>query len=408
MGNALPAVATPNRWGKIRPKCPRTWGTKYLVRATEITVAEQWIADRTKSFDSSGIREVFNLGAKLTNPINLSIGQPDFDVPQPVKDALIQAVNDGKNGYAMTQGIPPLRNRLQAEIDSDLGHSDREVFVCSGTSGGLVLTMMSLVNEGDEVIFFDPYFVMYESLIQLVGGVPVPISNYPDFRLDLAAIRQAVTPRTKMILINSPSNPTGVCFTAAELQAVAEFCAEQGICLVSDEIYSRFVFDGEHISPARWNDQTIVIDGFSKSYAMTGLRVAWVHGPSKIVETMIKLQQYTFVCAPQPAQWAAVAAMDTDISSLVDSYREKRDRMMQGLAEHYEIAKPGGAFYLFPKLPWGSGRQFFEKALDKNLLMIPGNIFSHEDSHFRLSFAASNETLDRGIQVLSELAVERE
>jgi len=366
--------------------------------------AEKWVAHRTKTFDSSGIREVFNLGAKLKDPINLSIGQPDFDVPEPVKKSLIAAVQDGKNGYAMTQGIPPLREKLQAEVDQQFGHDDRKLFVCSGTSGGLVLSVMSLINDGDEVIFFDPFFVMYDSLIRLMGGVPVPISNYPDFRMDLDKIKAAVTPKTKMILINSPSNPTGVCFSEQELQEVAEFAAEKGICLVSDEIYSKFLYDSEHISPAKWNPDTIVIDGFSKSYAMTGLRVGYVHGPASVIDTMIKLQQYTFVCAPQPAQWAAVTALETPISHLVDEYRVKRDKMIDGLKDHYEIAKPGGAFYIFPKLPWGTGREFFQKAVDNNLLLIPGNIFSHHDTHFRISFAASNDVLDRGIEALCKIA----
>ena len=240
--------------------------------------AEHWIAERTKTFDSSGIREVFNLARELKNPVNLSIGQPDFEVPEPVKKSLIAAVEAGKNGYTMTQGIPELREKLQSQVADPLRHDDRKLFVCSGTSGGLVLSIMSIVNAGDEVIFFDPFFVMYESLIRLMGGVPVPISNDPDFRLDLDKIKDAVTDKTKMILINSPSNPTGVCFAADELKAVAEFAADRGICLVSDEIYSKFVYDEEHVSPAKWNPETIVIDGFSKSYAMTGLRVGYVHG----------------------------------------------------------------------------------------------------------------------------------
>ncbi len=367
--------------------------------------SDRWIAERTKLFDSSGIREVFNLAKQLKNPINLSIGQPDFDVPPAVKASMIRAIEDGKNGYALTQGIMPLQQKLQKEIDEQFGHSDRKVFVCSGTSGGLVLTFMSILNDGDEVIFFDPFFVMYDSLIRLLGGVPVPISNYPDFRIDLEKIKEKVTDKTKMILVNSPSNPTGVCVDENELKAVADFAAERGICLVSDEIYSKFVYDQDHISPASWNENTIVIDGFSKSYAMTGHRVGYVHGPTPLIDTMIKLQQYTFVCAPQPAQWAAVDAMDFDVTPLVDEYRGKRDRMIDGLKDHYEIAKPGGAFYIFPKLPDGvTGKEFFQRAVDNNLLIIPGNIFSHHDSHFRISYAASDENLDRGIEILKSIA----
>lgn len=363
-----------------------------------------WIANRTNKFDSSGIRKMFDLAAKFKNPINLSIGQPDFDVPPPIKQALIEAIHQGKNGYAPTQGVSPLREKLQVAIDQEFQHDDRQVFVCSGTSGGLNLAMMALINPGDEVIYFDPYFVMYPALIELAGGVSVKISSYPDFKVDLDRLESAITPRTKMIIFNSPSNPTGVCASEAEIRGVAQIAAKHNICLVSDEIYSRFTYDHPHLSPATYNPATIVIDGFSKTYAMTGLRVGYVHGPSQIIETMLKVQQFTFVCAPQPAQWAGVAALDFDMSPYVDTYRAKRDRVIAGLEQHYEIVKPGGAFYLFPKLPWGSGDDFIQAAIEHELMVIPGNIFSDHDTHFRISYAADDEVLDRGIEVLCQIA----
>ncbi|HEX5102807.1 MAG TPA: aminotransferase class I/II-fold pyridoxal phosphate-dependent enzyme, partial [Pirellulaceae bacterium] len=154
------------------------------------------LADRTRAFDSSGIRKVFDLAAKMKDPINLSIGQPDYDVPEEIKNACIEAIKAGKNAYALTQGMPVLREKLQAQIDAEYKHADRKVFVSSGTSGGLALAMWSLVNPGDEVIVFDPYFVMYTALTQLVGGVPVIIDTYPDFRIDLNRVAAAITPRT--------------------------------------------------------------------------------------------------------------------------------------------------------------------------------------------------------------------
>lgn len=366
-----------------------------------------WIADRTETFDSSGIRKVFDLAAQLTDPINLSIGQPDFDVPEQIREAAIEAIRSGKNAYAPTQGIAPLRESLQAEVQAQYGHQDREAFVCSGTSGGLVLAMMSMVNPGDEVIFLDPYFVMYPALVSMVGGVPVAVDSYPDFHLDPDKIAAAVTPRTKMILINSPANPTGVTASAEQLEAVAKLAQEKSIALVSDEIYRQFFYDGEFISPASFNDQTIVIDGFSKSHAMTGWRVGFVHGPKEIMATMLKLQQYTFVCAPQPAQWGAVMAMNVSLDDNIAQYRRKRDMVCQGLADDYEITTPGGAFYVFPQAPRASGQAFVEEAIGRGLLIIPGNIFSSRDSHFRISFAASDETLARGINLLKELARSR-
>ncbi len=367
-------------------------------------VLDSWIADRTKKFDSSGIRRMFELAGKLKDPINLSIGQPNFDVPDSIKDEMVRAVREGRNGYAPTQGIPALRDAMQHQVDEQFGHEDRKLFISSGTSGGLLLTAMSIVNPGDEVIFFDPYFVMYPALIEMVGGVPVKINAYPDFQIDVNRLQDAITDRTKLIIINSPSNPTGVTYTEDVIRDVAELAARKGICLLSDEIYSRFSYDENHFSAASYNPHTIVIDGFSKSYAMTGWRVAYVHGPSEVIDTMLKIQQYTFVCAPHPAQVASVAALDTDISSYIVAYRNKRDTMLDALSPHYEITKPGGAFYLFPKLPWGTGQEFAEAAIDENMMIIPGNVFSDQDSHFRISYAVDDRTLERGIEALIRLA----
>ncbi len=366
-------------------------------------MSHPWIADRTRSFESSGIRRVFDLAADLKDPINLSIGQPHFEVPEPVRRACIEAIESGKNGYALTQGMPVLREKLQTQVDDQYGHSDRKVFVCSGTSGGLVLAMLSLVNPGDEVIFADPYFVMYPSLVKMVGGEPVMVDTYPDFRLTAENIAPHITGRTKAIVVNSPANPTGATASGEDQQGIAELAAECNIALISDEIYSRFCYDAPFGSPAQFNDQTIVIDGFSKSHAVTGWRLGYVHGPSEVIDTMAKLQQFTFVCAPQPAQWAGAAAMDVSVDAQMANYRAKRDRLCEGLSDLYELQRPGGAFYVFPKAPWGTGTQFVERAIENNLLIIPGNVFSQRDTHFRISYAASDETIDRGIEVLRKV-----
>lgn len=363
-----------------------------------------WIADRSQAFDSSGIRKVFDLAAKLKNPVNLSIGQPDFDVPEVIKAACMQAITDGKNAYSPSQGIGPLREKLRQQVDARYQHEDRDVFISSGTSGGLVLAILSLVNAGDEVIIFDPYFVMYKPLVQLVGGRPILVDTYPDFRIDLNQVESAITPKTKLILFNSPGNPTGVTATKEEVVGLANLAAQHNVALLSDEIYSQFVYDGELISPADYNPHTIVIDGFSKSHAMTGWRVGWVHGPSEVIQTMIKLQQYSFVCAPQPAQWAGLAALDVEMSSHRADYHAKRDLLIEGLKDDFEFSSPGGAFYLFPKAPRGTATEFVTRAIERDLLIIPGGIFSQRDTHFRVSYAAPDETIVRGTEILRELA----
>jgi aspartate/methionine/tyrosine aminotransferase len=373
-----------------------------------------WLADRTAKFDASGIRKVFDLAAKMQNPINLSIGQPDFPVPDAIKEAAIAAIRGDKNGYSVTQGIAQLIERLQRQIDAQYRHADRRVLVTSGTSGALVLAVLAMVNPGDEVIMFDPYFVMYPALIGMVGGRSVVIDTYPDFRIDVKRVADAITPRTKMILFNSPANPTGAVAGEAEVRELAELASKHNIALVSDEIYREFCYDGPLISPTQWNDQTIVVDGFSKTYGVTGWRLGFMHGPSAIIDKLTMLQQYTFVCAPHPLQWAALAALDVDMSEQIDSYRQRRDMVVAGLTEAgYSIVKPGGAFYAFPEVPLSTGKasgtlgsasEFVARAIDNELLIIPGGIFSGRDTHFRISYAASEATIERGLQVLRRLA----
>ena len=370
-----------------------------------------WLAERTAKFDSSGIRKVFDLAAKMADPINLSIGQPDFPVPDTVKEAAIAAIRGDKNGYSQTQGIGELRAKLQAAIDERYRQADRRVLVTSGTSGALVLAVMTMVNPGDEVIVFDPYFVMYPALVGMVGGRCVTIDTYPDFRIDPDRVAAAITPRTKMILVNSPANPTGAVAGKEEMSALAALAAKRGIALVSDEIYREFCFDAPLSSPAEWNENTIVVDGFSKTYGVTGWRLGFVHGPAAIIDKMTMLQQYTFVCAPHPLQCAAIAALDVDMSEYIAAYRRKRDRVVAGLtAAGYKLVRPGGAFYVFPEVPESiggangtgeTGSQFVARAIENELLVIPGGIFSGRDTHFRISYAASDATIERGLRVLA-------
>jgi aspartate aminotransferase/aminotransferase len=365
---------------------------------------ERWIADRMRSIDSSGIRKVFELARTLKDPVNLSIGLPHFDVPDPIKAAAHAAIDRGANAYTVTQGIPELRDKIQADVARRYGHADREVMVTSGSSGGLVLALCCTINPGDEVVIFDPFFVMYPHIITLAGGTPVYVDTYPDFRIDLERVRAALTPRTKAIILNSPANPTGVLYSRQCLGDLARLARQRQVLLLSDEVYRAFGHDEPFASPAEFNEDVVVFDGFSKSYAMTGWRLGFAHGPRRLIQEMIKLQQFTFVCAPSMVQHAGVAALDYDVSAIVADYRRKRDRLYEGIRQRYEVVKPGGAFYMFPQAPWGTGTEFVSEAIRNNLLIIPGITFSRCDTHFRLSYAASDATIDRGIEILNRVA----
>jgi aspartate aminotransferase/aminotransferase len=365
---------------------------------------DRWIADRMRRIQPSGIRRVSEMARSLTDPVNLSIGQPHFDVPGPVKAAAKAAIDAGANSYTSTAGLPELRNKIQAEIDRRFRHNDREVLITSGSSGGLLLSLCSVVNPGDEVIIFDPYFLMYPPLITLAGGTTVALDTYPDFRIDVDKVSAALTPRTKAILVNNPTNPSGVMQTRECLRDLALVAREHRVLLLCDEVYRAFCYDGPFCSPAEFNEDVVVFDGFSKSHGMTGWRLGFAHGPSRIIQEMTKLQHYSFVCAPSVVQHAGVVAWDYDVSSIIADYRRKRDRLYEGLKSRFEVTKPGGAFYIFPKAPWGTGDEFVEEAIRNNLLIVPGSAFSGQNSHFRISYAANDTTIERGIEILNRLA----
>jgi len=367
---------------------------------------EQFVAEHVKPIGSSGIRRVFDLGAKLEDPINLSIGQPDFPVPEPVKAAMVEAIQANKNGYTVTRGIEPLRARISAELKREF-EWEPDVFITSGLSGGLLLALMTCVNPGDEVLVGDPYFVSYTHLVKLTGGVPVRVDLYDDFALHPERFEAAITEKTKLIIVCSPSNPTGTVHRDKDVAALAEIARRHDLLIISDEIYCTLVYDGAAPSPARHApERTLLLRGFAKSYAMTGLRMGYAAGPSGVTTEMAKLQQYTFVCAPHPVQYGALAAFDVDMSPQIDAYRAKRDLVCAELQGTFDFVRPSGGFYVFPKVPakYSTATEFVEDAIARNVLIIPGEVFSARDSHFRISYAVPDEKIRQGCEILLSLA----
>jgi aspartate aminotransferase/aminotransferase len=365
------------------------------------------ISDRVRLIDASGIRKVFSLAAKLKDPINFSIGQPHFDVPEKLKKEAIKAIEAGFNKYTQTAGDEELLEKIRSVVKSEVGWERPIVCATSGVSGGLLLAFMAIINPGDEVIIIDPYFVIYKHLVNLLGGRCVFVNSYPDFDLPVEKIAQAITEKTKLIILNSPCNPTGVVYGEEKLKALAKTAARNEIPVLSDQIYDKFSYDCPCPSIAEFYPDTILLNGFSKAYAMTGWRLGYIAVQDRLkelMEEMIKIQQYTFVCAPTPFQKAAVSALDYDVSEFIAEYKIKRDIIYNGLKEKFELTRPGGAFYAFVKAPAGGATKFVEKAITKNILIIPGNVFSQIDTHFRISFATSNDKLIRGAEILCSLA----
>lgn len=367
---------------------------------------QQFVAQHIRAIGSSGIRRIFDLGATMKNPINLSIGQPDYHVPANVKEAMIRAIRGDETGYTLTRGLPELRERISGALEDEFDWRP-DLFITSGVSGGLLLALMACISPGDEVLLADPYFVSYKHLISLVGGTPVLVDLYDDFQLHPERFAAAVTDKTKLVLIGSPGNPTGVVFHEEDIRRVCELARKHDLLVVSDEIYCTLAYDGASPSPVRFvPERTLLLRGFSKSHAMTGLRIGFAAGPSDVINQMAKLQQFTFVCAPHPVQRGAITAMDTDMSEQVSLYRAKRDLVCSELEGVFDFTRPCGGFYIFPKAPAGfpSATAFVDEAIGRNVLIIAGEVFSERDTHFRISYAAPDDKIREGCAILRSLA----
>jgi aspartate aminotransferase len=365
-----------------------------------------YISRRAHAVDASGIRKVFDLAAKMKDPINVDGGLLGDVGNVEVGQAAIDAIRAGHNRYTQTQGIAPLRERLRKDLSSEIGRDVGEVLITSGVSGGLLLAILATVDPGDEVVFLDPYFVMYKHLLTMAGGKAAIVDSYPDFRFHVDRVEQAITRRTKLLILNSPSNPTGVVMSESEVRSAVEVARKHDLLILSDEIYEPFLYDSARglPSPAQIYDKTIILRGFSKSHAMTGWRLGYAAGPAEIISQMTKLQQYTFVCPPSPLQYAALAALDVPMGDAVAAYRRKRDIAFERLGRRFQVNKPSGAFYIFPAAPEGmTASDFVAKAIDNNVLIIPGNVFSERDSHFRISYATTDEKLAQGCDILCSL-----
>lgn len=363
------------------------------------------ISERAARVRSSGIRRMFDLGSRLKDPLDFSIGQPDFQPPREVQEAAIQAVRAGRNRYTVTQGLPALNERLLELVERRTGVRPEASLVTAGVAGGLTLAMVALTDPQDQVLVPDPYFVCYTNLAAMLTREPAFYDLYPDFRITPERLEEGVTGDVRVLIVNSPSNPTGRVLEDEELAAVAAFARRHDLAVISDEIYDAFSYEGPAPSMLAHHDQTILLGGFSKTFGMPGWRLGYAVGPAEVIDKMRTLQQFSYVCAPAPLQHGALAALDVDMEPWIRAYARKRDLVYEGLSGTFELVKPTGAFYAFPRVPGGeSASAFMERALGRNLLVVPGSAFSRRDTHLRLSYAMPDERLQEGVKVLRELA----
>jgi len=382
---------------------------------------DRFLSRRAETVGCEAISRVLRRARELHDPIDLSLGQPDVDVPDAVKASACAAINDGQNGYAPPQGLPPLRERIRNDLTVEFGRDVGDVLITNGVTGGLFLSLLAITDPGDEAIILDPSFVLYRSLLTSLNVRPISVDTYPGFRFPADKVEAAVTPRTKILLLNSPNNPTGAVLTDEEVQSAVDIARRHDLVVVSDEIYEPFLHDRNDSSPMsdssrgsvtgpsrrpipstmRNYDKTVLLRGFSKSHAMTGWRVGYMAAPQPLIARMTVLQQYLYGCASTPLQHAALTALDVPTTDYAAKCRRNRDRVVELLRGAFEFTIPEGGFYLFLKAPCGrSATDFVDRAMDRNLVLFPGSAFSCRDTHFRLSYCVGEQLLERACSIL--------
>jgi aspartate aminotransferase/aminotransferase len=360
------------------------------------------LSSRIEKIEESGIRKVFELATKNNGEyINLSIGQPHFSAPEALKKQLKLAVEGNFNAYTPTNGLVELREKILDKLKKENGIETDfdQVMVTAGVAAGIFLALSATINPGDEVILPDPYFVLYKQVLNYLGAKIVYLDTYPDFGIDLNKMKDLISTKTKLIIINSPNNPTGMVYSEKTLRGVAEIAKKKDLIVLSDEIYEKFDYDDRFFSIGSVYEKTITLNGFSKSHSITGWRIGYAQGPKEIIQAMNKLQQYTFVCAPSMVQKALVKGFDVDLAREVRGYGENRNYICENLKNSYDFKESKGAFYLFAKKPAGV-EDFGQKLIDNGLLTVPGEVFSERNDYFRLSFAVEFDKLKKGVEIL--------
>jgi aminotransferase len=374
----------------------------------------QMLSERVRQVPPSGIRRFFDVIATMPDVISLGIGEPDFTTPPQVIEAGVRSLRAGRTHYTSNYGTLELRRALAHHLERSYGVSyqpEQEICVTVGASEALAVTMAALVDPGDEVLLHEPSYVAYVPSVLFNGGVTVhvPTRAEDDFALDPSAVEAAITPRTKVLFLGYPCNPTGAVLPPATLRALADLAQQHDLAVVSDEIYDRLVYGDHRHEPFSslpgMKERTVLIGGFSKAYAMTGWRVGYVCAPPEILEGIVKVHQYEIMSAPTTAQDAAVVALkaaEPDVARMVGEYDRRRRMLVEGLNRiGLPTFEPRGAFYAFPRIA-GTGLtsdEFSERLLfEQKVAMVPGSAFGPSgEGHVRASYATSFEHLEEAL-----------
>jgi aspartate aminotransferase len=372
------------------------------------------VADRVRQVEISGIRRMFE--AAPPNAINLGLGEPDFEPPKAVLDALCDAVRHGMNHYGPSAGLPALREKVAERYRERDSETSRENVIITGSgSEGLMAVALTMYDPGDEVLVPNPGFVLYPPHAKLAGATPVPydLIEATGYQPDFEQLERLVTPKTRVIVVNSPSNPTGGVFPRKTVDRIISFADEHDLTIVSDEVYEEMVYEGRFQSFWGRTDRAIIVNSFSKTLAMTGWRIGFLVAPRPLAVEINKLHYHMMACPSTPAQVAVLAGLEDGGAStraMVAEFRARRQLFSAGLAKipGVTVVKPAGAFYTFPHLDWpGTAQEIAGTLLQRGLITTPGDAFGTLGAqHLRLSFAASRANLRKGLEILRSVGKE--
>ena len=367
------------------------------------------LSNKIKNIEPSGIRKFFDIVSEMKDAISLGVGEPDFDTPWHIREEGIYSLEHGRTFYTSNAGLKELRVEISKYLERRFSlkyDQQNEVIVTVGGSEAIDGALRAMIDPGDEVIVPQPSFVSYEPCVVLAGGVPVIIElkEEDEFKLTRQQILDAVTEKTKILVMPFPNNPTGAVMTREDLQEIVDVIIERDLYVISDEIYSELTYCGDHVSIASFpgmRERTIVINGFSKSYAMTGWRLGYACGPRVILEQMLKIHQFAIMCAPTTSQYAAVEALrngDEDVRKMREAYNQRRNYLMRAFREMgLQCFEPFGAFYAFPCIKeFGmTSEEFADRLLhEEKVAVVPGTAFGASGEGFlRISYAYSIEDL---------------
>lgn len=372
------------------------------------------LADEVVKIKPSGIRKFFDIVAEMKDAISLGVGEPDFDTPWHIRDEGIYSLEKGKTFYTSNSGLIELRKEICKYLERRCNVSydwSKEVLITVGGSEAIDVGLRAMLNPGDEVLIPQPSYVSYEPCTILAGGKPVIIDLKAEneFRLTEQELRDAITDKTKVLILPFPNNPTGAIMEEKDLLAIAKVCIEKDIFVMSDEIYAELTYKGEHVSIASlpgMKERTILINGFSKAYAMTGWRLGYACGPAEIIKQMTKIHQFCIMCAPTTSQYAAIEALkngDDDVKMMRESYNQRRRYLLNAFKEMgIECFEPFGAFYVFPCIKeFGmTSDEFATRFLEEEkVAAVPGTAFGDSGEGFlRISYAYSLERLEMAME----------